>query len=247
MKYEQIEGKNSVLEALKGQRESYELLLSKSLKEDRSLAEIVRLARRNRVPVVNMPRDELDRLAKTENNQGIILRLEPFRYTGFHKLLDNMAQEEQKPLIMLLDGVTDPQNLGGIIRTAEVAGVYAVILPRHRAAPVTPTVAHVASGALEHMTICTVPNLTMVIEELKEAGFWVVGADAEAPQSCYEADFTGQMALVMGAEHRGISRLVKEHCDLLVRIPMYGQISSLNVGAASAVLLFEAMRQRHAI
>jgi 23S rRNA (guanosine2251-2'-O)-methyltransferase len=246
MKYEQIEGKNSVLEALKGRRIAYELLISKSLKDDRSLGEITRLARNNRVPVVNMPRDELDRLAKTENNQGVVLRLEPFRYTGFRKLVENMAQEDYKPLVLLLDGVTDPQNLGGIIRTAEAAGVYAIILPRHRAAPVTPTVAHVASGALEHVTICTVPNLTMVIEELKQAGFWVVGADSEAVQPCYEADFTGSMALVMGAEHRGISRLVKEHCDLLVRIPMYGRISSLNVGAASAVLLFEAMRQRAA-
>ncbi len=193
-----------------------------------------------------MPREELDRLAKTENNQGVILRVEPFRYIGFRKLMENMAQEEEKPLLLLLDGVTDPQNLGGIIRTAEVAGVYAIILPRHRAAPVTPTVAHVASGALEHMNICTVPNLTMVIEELKQAGFWVVGAAAEAEQTCYEADFTGSMALVMGAEHRGISRLVQEHCDLLVRIPTYGKIPSLNVGAASAVLLFEAMRQRKA-
>jgi 23S rRNA (guanosine2251-2'-O)-methyltransferase len=246
MKHEQIEGKNSVLEALRGNRTAYELLISKSLKEDRSLSEIVQLARRARVPVVNMPREELDRLAKTENNQGVILRLEPVRYTGFHKLQEMMAQEEQPPLVLLLDGVTDPQNLGGIIRPAEAAGVYAIILPRHRAAPVTPTVSHVASGALEHMRICTVPNLTMVIGELKEFGFWVVGTDAYAAKTCYEADFTGMMALVMGAEHRGISRLVKEHCDLLVRIPMYGRISSLNVGAASAVLLFEAMRQRAA-
>lgn len=247
MKHEQIEGKNSVLEALRGNRTAYELLVSKSLKEDRSLAEIVKLARRSRVPVVNMPREEIDRLAKTENHQGVVLRLEPFRYTGFRKLQEMMAQEERPPLVLLLDGVTDPQNLGGIIRTAEAAGVYAIILPRHRAAPVTPTVSHVASGALEHMRICTVPNLTMVIGELKESGFWVVGTDAYATQTCYEADFTGMMALVMGAEHRGISRLVKEHCDLLVSIPMHGKISSLNVGAATAVMLFEALRQRSAV
>lgn len=246
MKYEQIEGKNSVLEALKGRRSAYELLVSKSLKEDRSLAEIVKLARRCKVPVTNLPREEIDRLAKTENNQGVILRVEPFRYIGFRKLLDQAALEDEHPLLLLLDGVTDPQNLGGIIRTAEAAGVYAIILPRHRAAPVTPTVSHVASGALEHVRICTVPNLTAVIEELKQAGFWVVGTDGYATQSCYEADLSGRMALVMGAEHRGISRLVKEHCDLLVRIPMRGRISSLNVGAATAVMLFEAVRQRSA-
>lgn len=247
MKYEQIEGKNSVLEALKGRRTAYELLVSRSLREDRALAEIVRLARRAKVPVTNLPRDEIDRLARTENNQGVILRLEPFRYTGFRKLLEQAALEDQHPLLLLLDGVTDPQNLGGIIRTAEAAGAYAIILPRHRSAPVTPTVSHVASGALEHVRICTVPNLTAAVEELKRAGFWVVGADADAAQVCFEADLTGRMALVMGAEHRGISRLVREHCDLLVRIPMHGRISSLNVGAAAAVMLFEAVRQRSAL
>ena len=243
MKYEQVEGKNPTLEALRGRRTPFELLLARSLRNDRILQEIIRLANRKKVPITTLPREELDRLARTDNHQGVILRLEPYRYTGFRRLQERLLDEEEPPLLLLLDGVTDPHNLGSIIRTAAAAGVYAVILPRHRAAPLTPTVARVASGAVEHVTVCTVPNLASVIEELKKMGFWVVGADAAAEQDCYSADLTGRLALVLGAEHSGLSRLVKDGCDLLVRIPMPGRISSLNVGVAAGVLVFEALRQ----
>ncbi len=244
VKYDQVEGKNPVLEALRGRRAPFELLLARSLRDDRALQEIIRLANRRKVSITTLPREELDRLARTDSHQGVILRLEPYRYTGFRRLQERILEEEEPPLLLVLDGVTDPHNLGSVIRTAAAAGVYAVILPRHRAAPLTPTVARVASGAVEHVTVCTVPNLTAVIEELKKMGFWVVGADAAAEQDCYGADLTGRLALVLGAEHSGLSRLVKGSCDLLVRIPMPGRISSLNVGVAAGVLVFEALRQR---
>ncbi len=246
MKYEQLEGKNAVLEALRGKRTPYELLLSRSLKGDRSLQEIIRLANRRKVPITTLPREEVERLARSDNHQGVILRLEPYRYTGFRRLKEGLLEEEEPQMLLLLDGITDPHNLGSIIRTAAAAGVYAVILPRHRSAPLTPTVTHVASGAVEHVTVCTVPNLAAVIEELKQAGFWVVGADVSAEQSCYRADLTGRLALVLGAEHGGLSRLVRESCDLLVSIPMRGKMESLNVGVAAGILVFEAIRQREA-
>ena len=244
MKYEQLEGKNAVAEALRGRRTPYELLLSRSLRDDRTMREIIRQANRRKVPITTLPREEIDRLARTENHQGVILRLEPYRYTGFRRLKERLLEEDEPPMLLLLDGVTDPHNLGSVIRTAGAAGVYAVILPRHRSAPLTPTVAHVASGAVEHVTVCTVPNLAAVIEDLKQSGFWVVGADAAAEQTCYQADLTGRLALVLGAEHSGLSRLVRESCDLLVSIPMRGRIESLNVGVAAGVLVFEALRQR---
>ncbi len=244
MKYEQIEGRNSVLEALKGKRVSYELLISSNLREGKTLEEILKWANRKKVPISTLPKIEMDRLSKSENHQGVILRTEPYRYTSFRRLLERLSLEEKPPLLVILDGVMDPQNLGNVLRTCEAAGVYAVILPRHRSVPITPTVYHTACGALEHVSVCTVPNLAGAIRELKKAGIWIVGADPHSEQNCYEADLTGRLALVMGAEDRGLSRLTRENCDQLVRIPMLGKISSLNVAVATGILLFESLRQR---
>ncbi len=244
MKYEQIEGKNSVLEALKGRRASYELLISSRLREGRTMEEILKWANRKKVPVSTLPPSEMDRLSKSENHQGVILRTEPYRYTPFRILLERLSSEENPPLLVVLDGVMDPQNLGNILRTCEAAGVYAVILPRRRSVPITPTVYHTACGALEHLSICTVPNLVGAIRELKKAGTWIVGSDPNAEQTCYDADLTGRLALVMGAEDRGLARLTRENCDQLVRIPMFGKIPSLNVAVATGILLFESLRQR---
>ncbi len=246
MRYEQVEGKRAVLEALRGERSAYELLLAEGLKPVPVLEEIIATARRRKVPVTRLPRREIDRLALSENHQGVILRVEPYRYATF-KQVYRALEEKDQPLVVLLDGVTDPRNLGSVARTCEAAGVDAVILPRTRSAPVTPAVFHSSSGAVENLPVATVPNLVTVMKELKKLGIWVVGADAREGISCFKADLTGPLALVLGSEGEGLHRLVRETCDILVKIPMSGRVGSLNVSVAAAVIIYEALRQRGAV
>ena len=235
-----------MLEALRGRRAVYELLVAEGMQPARILDEIMAAARARRVSVATLPRREIDRLAVSENHQGVILRVEPYRYATFKSVYQDL-EKKKDPLVVLLDGVTDPRNLGNVARTCEAAAVDAVILPRSRAAPVTPAVFHSSSGAVENLTIATVPNLASVLRELKKLGLWVVGADARAERTCFESDLTGPLALVMGSEGEGLRRLVRETCDALVRVPMFGKISSLNVSAAAAIIIYEALRQRTAL
>ncbi|MDY6796551.1 MAG: 23S rRNA (guanosine(2251)-2'-O)-methyltransferase RlmB [Actinomycetota bacterium] len=247
MRYEQVEGRRAVLEALKGSRPVYELLMAEGMKPARILEDITAAARSKRISLTFMPRREIDRLARSDNHQGVVARVEPYRYANFKGVLRFLEEkEEEDSLVVLLDGVTDPRNLGSIARTCEATGVDALLLPRSRAAPVTPAVFHSSAGAVENLTVATVPNLASVMRELKAVGLWIVGADAAVEKSCYEADLTGPIALVMGSEGGGLHRLVRETCDILVRVPMFGQTASLNVSVAAAVILYEALRQRGA-
>ncbi len=246
MRYEQVEGKRAVLEALRGARSAYELLVAEGLKAGPVLGEIMAVAHRRKLPVTVLPRRELDRLAVSENHQGVILRVEPFRYATFKQVYRDLERKDE-PLVVLLDGVTDPRNLGSVARTCEALGVDAILLPRSRSAPVTPAVFHASSGAVENIAVATVPNLVGVMKELKKLGIWVVGADVHAENSCFQADLTGPLALVMGSEGQGLHRLARETCDALVSIPMFGRVSSLNVSVAAAVILYEIMRQRDSV
>jgi len=243
LRYEQVEGRRAVLEALRGSREVYELLLAEGMQPGRVLDDIKAAARGRRIAVSYLPRREIERLAISETHQGVILRVEPYRYTTFKQVYGNL-EERQDPFVVLLDSVTDPRNLGSVARTCEAAGVDAMLLPRSRAAPVTPAVFHSSSGAVENLSIATVPNLVNVMKELKKLGMWVVGAEVRAEKTCFETDLTGPLALVMGSEGEGLHRLVRENCDLLVNIPMFGKVSSLNVSVAAAVIIYEAIRQR---
>jgi 23S rRNA (guanosine2251-2'-O)-methyltransferase len=243
LRYEQVEGRHAVLEALRGDRGAYELLLAEGMQPARVLDDIRAEARRRRMEVTFLPRREIERLAVSESHQGVILRVEPYRYASF-KQIHLSLQDKEDPLVVILDGVTDPRNLGSIARTCEAAGADALLLPRSRAAPVTPAVFHSSSGAVENLSIATVPNLVSVMKELKKLGMWVVGADMRAEKTCFEADLKGPLALVMGSEGEGLHRLVGETCDHLVRIPMFGKVSSLNVSVAAAVIIYEALRQR---
>lgn len=232
-----------MLEALRGDRAAFELILAEGLRPAEILEEILALARRRKVPVTRLPRREVDRLAVSENHQGVILRLEPYRYATFRQV-QRRLEEKDDPLVVLLDGVTDPRNLGSIARTCEAAGVDALLLPRSRSAPVTPVVFHASAGAVENLTVATVPNLAGAVRELKKMGIWVVGADSRAEESCFRADLTGPLAVVMGSEGEGLHRLVRESCDLLVKIPMFGKAGSLNVSVAAGVLVYEILHQR---
>jgi 23S rRNA (guanosine2251-2'-O)-methyltransferase len=218
-------------------------MVAQGLRPAEVLEEIFSLARRRKVPVTVLPRREVDRLAVSENHQGVILRVEPYRYATF-KQVQRVLEGKDDPLVVLLDGVTDPRNLGSIARTCEAVGVDALLLPRSRSAPVTPAVFHASAGAVENLAVATVPNLVSVMRELKKLGIWVVGADSRAEESCFRADLTGPLAVVMGSEGEGLHRLVRENCDLLVKIPMFGKVGSLNVSVAAGIILYEVLRQR---
>jgi 23S rRNA (guanosine2251-2'-O)-methyltransferase len=243
LRFEQVEGRRAVLETLRGSRSVSELLVAEGMQKSGVLDEILALAKRKRVAVTFLPRKEVDRLAQSENHQGVIIRVEPYRYASF-KQVYRALEGSVDPLVVLLDGVTDPHNLGSVARTCEAVSVDALLLPRSRSAPVTPVVFHTSSGAVENVHIATVPNLVNVMRELKKLGLWVVGADASAETTCFESDLTGPLALVMGSEGQGLHRLVRDSCDILVGVPMFGKVSSLNVSVATAVILYEALRQR---
>jgi len=243
LRYEQVEGRRAVLEALRGDREVYELLLAEGMQPGRVLDDIQAAARGRRLAVSYLPRREIERLAISDTHQGVILRVEPYRYASFKAVYRDLEGKDD-PFVVLLDSVTDPRNLGSVARTCEAAGVDALLLPRSRSAPVTPAVFHSSSGAVENLAIATIPNLVSVMKELKKLGMWVVGADVSAEKTCFEADLTGPLALVMGSEGEGMHRLVRETCDILVHIPMYGKVSSLNVSVAAAIIIYEALRQR---
>jgi 23S rRNA (guanosine2251-2'-O)-methyltransferase len=191
-------------------------------------------------PKVRLERD-LSELAGTRDHQGVVARVEPFRYADAYELAAG-----DRPLLAVLDRITDPRNLGAVCRSAEGAGATGVVVPAHGSAVVTPAVARSSAGAIEHLPIAVVTNLARYLEEVKGPGLWVYGAAGEAEQSMWHADLTGGLALVFGAEGKGLRPLVRRSCDMLVSIPVAGEVESLNVSVAAAVLLYEASRQRAA-
>ncbi len=214
-------------------------------RDDGRIAEVEKLARAAGVSIERRDTRELDQLSGNARHQGVIARLAAAGVQGEGALDDVLDQAGAQPLILLLDGVQDPHNLGACLRTADAAGVHAVVVPRDRAAGLSPTVRKVASGAAETTPLIQVVNLARTLRYIKERGLWIVGAAGEAEQDVYAADLKGPLALVMGSEGEGMRRLTREHCDLLVRIPMRGAVESLNVSVATGVMLFEAVRQRN--
>lgn len=241
MELDRIEGKNAVLEALRAGRPIHKILL---LEGAHHPAEIREKARQLGIPVETVQRERLNRESVTGHHQGVVALVAPRAYVPWEEILELATQRAQDPLLILLDGIEDPQNLGAILRTVETSGAHGVILPKNRAAGLTAAVARASAGAIEYVPVARVTNLARTIEELKERGLWIYGADAQGEKLYWEADFRRPVALVVGSEGRGISRLVKEKCDLLVRIPLQGAVSSLNASVAGALLLYEALRQR---
>lgn len=242
---ELIYGVNPVRESLRGNlRRPLELFLLRGAHSPR-LQEIVREAEGAEVPVRFREKGDLDRLAGTPHHQGAVLRVEPFAYASLDDLLARWRRSGENAFFLLLDGITDPHNLGALLRSAEAAGCHGVIIPKDRACPVTPAADKAAAGALAHIPLCRVTNLSRAIEELKGEGVWVFGlAGEEGGDSLYEADLTGDAALVVGSEGSGLRPNVRRHCDRVVQIPMHGGVSSLNASVAGGVALFEGVRQR---
>lgn len=240
-----IAGIHAVKHALEAGESISELLIEKGKKHPR-INELIHLARKRGVRFTFVPKQALERQAEGVPHQGVVARIggEAVQKKSFGVWLDGLDMDT-KPLLLLLDQVTDPHNLGACIRTAEAAGCAGVIIPKDNAADLdSPIVAKSACGALARMPVLTVTNLARTIEELQQAGFWVCGLAGEAESSLYDVDLKGSMALVMGAEGAGLRRLVREKCDQLLKIPMPGSVESLNVSVATGVSLFEAVRQR---
>jgi 23S rRNA (guanosine2251-2'-O)-methyltransferase len=242
---EQVEGRQAVRELLAaGRRRAREVLLADDLDAAPVLVEIEQLAARWRVPVRRVSRARLASEARTEAPQGVLARAEPLREVDFASLC---RPAQPSPFLVALDGVTDPQNLGALLRTAEGAGVTGVVLPRHRAVHVTPAVAKAAAGAIEHVPLAVVPGLPAALAKAREAGLWTVGLDAGGRQSLFDLEVaTEPLVLVLGAEGPGLGRLTRQRCEVLVRIPLQGALPSLNVAAAGALACFEVARRRSA-
>lgn len=237
-------GRNPVLETLHSPRQVKRILLAEGQREAPALAAILKEAERQHIPIETVPRGRLDQLSHGAVHQGCLAMVEARKYSTIEDILAFAQHKNEAPFLLILDAIQDVNNLGSLLRTAEAVGVHGVILPEHRAAEVTGTVIKTSAGATEHLLIAQETNLTRSIELLKKQNIWVVGLAGEANTVYHEADLTGALALVVGSEGKGISRLVREHCDLLIKLPMRGHINSLNAAVAGSIALYEALRQR---
>ena len=244
---ETLYGRHAVREALlAGRRHFYRLVLSDSLRPSVVIDDIVARADAAGLPIERVPRRELDRLADV-NHQGVVLEVGGYPYASVDVMLSDARQRRAPPLLLLLDLINDPQNLGSLLRTADAVGTHGVIIQERRAAGITPSVARSSSGAVEHLKVARVTNLARTIEELRKSDVWTVGLEDSPDARQYDqADLTGPLALVVGSEGGGLRRLVRERCDFLVSLPMEGQVSSLNAAVAGSIVLYEAWRQRRA-
>lgn len=240
---DQIEGRNAVLELLETGRDINKIFIAKGEKHG-SINKIMAIAKERKVVIVEAERAKLNQMAMSDNHQGVIAIVPPFDYCEVEDIIEEARAKQEKPFILILDGIEDPHNLGSIIRTAETAGVHGIIIPKRRAATVNSTVYKVSAGAVEHMKIARVNNLNETIKYLKDNDVWICGTDMSARNYYYDEKFDGSIAIVIGSEGFGMSRLVKENCDFLVKIPMKGKITSLNASVSAGIVMYEVVKQR---
>jgi 23S rRNA (guanosine2251-2'-O)-methyltransferase len=242
---EVLYGRNAVREALRsGRRKIYKLILAQGTKETGIVADITMLANNSGIPIQRVERKQLDRIGDFKH-QGVAAEAAPYPYAELEEILAEADQRQETPLLLMLDCLQDPQNFGALLRTAETIGVHGVVIPKRRAVGITPAVVNSSAGATEHLLVAQVTNLVRAMETLKVKGLWIVGLEG-VPQAqlYYQSDLTMPLALVVGSEGRGMGRLVRETCDMLIRLPMRGRISSLNVAVAGSIALYEVWRQR---
>ncbi|HCO62986.1 MAG TPA: 23S rRNA (guanosine(2251)-2'-O)-methyltransferase RlmB [Clostridiales bacterium] len=238
-----IEGRNAVIEALRAGTAMDKVYIARG-ETDATLGHIASTARGKGIVVVEADRRKLDGMSRTKSHQGVIAVAAVREYADVADILAAAREKGEPPLVVVCDELSDPHNLGAVIRTAEAAGAHGVIIPKRRSAGLTAIVAKTSAGAVSHLPVARVPNLTALLKELKEEGLWVFGTDAQGATPLYQADLKGPAAIVIGSEGDGMSRLVREECDFLLSIPMRGKVNSLNASAAAAVVLYEAVRQR---
>ena len=238
-----IEGRNAVIEALRAGAAIDKIYIARG-ETDATLGHIASTARNKGIVVTEADRRKLDGMSRTKSHQGVIAVAAVREYAAVEDILSAARERGEPPLIVVCDELSDPHNLGAVIRTAECAGAHGVVIPKRRSAGLTAMVAKTSAGAVSHLPVARVPNLTALLKQLKEEGLWVFGAAADGSTRLYDADLKGPAAIVIGSEGDGMGRLVREQCDFLVSIPMRGRLNSLNASAAAAVVLYEAVRQR---
>lgn len=238
-----IEGRNPVLEALKNNREIDKLMINKDSKEG-SIKKIIAMAKDSGVVIQQVDRHKLDEISQSHNHQGVLALTSEYKYYELDEIMSEAAKKDEDPFFIILDGITDPHNLGSIIRTADAVGAHGVIIPKRRSVHITPIVNKASAGAVEYMPVCKVTNIVNTIKTLKDKGLWIAAADMGG-ESFYKQNLKGPLALVIGSEGEGISRLVKKNCDFTVSMPMSGNISSLNASVAGGIILYEVYRQRN--
>lgn len=236
-----ITGRNAVLEALKSDREIEKLIVAKGA--EGSIRKITGMAKDKKIPIQYREKAALDRIAGRNSHQGVIAQVSEYTYCTLDDILRRAEERGEDPFIMILDGLEDPHNLGAVMRTAECCGAHGIVIPKRRSAGITETVAKASAGAVEYMLCARVSNIGQAIDQLKERGMWVAACDMGG-KAYTEQDLTGGLAVVIGSEGTGISRLVREKCDFVVSIPMKGKITSLNASNAAAILMYEVVRQR---
>ena len=238
-----IAGRNSVGEALKSGRPLNKLLIAKGERQG-SLRELAGIAKDKGILVQEVEPQRLAQLAPGQRHQGVVAMASPVEYAEVEDILAAAEAKGEAPLLVVLDELEDPHNLGAVLRSVDAAGAHGVIIPKRRSCPLSTTVAKTSAGAVEYVPVARVANLAQTLDKLKKAGVWVAGCDMDGTENYFEASLKGPLALVIGGEGRGLGRLVKEHCDFLVRIPMQGHVNSLNASVACSLVLYEAVRQR---
>lgn len=241
---DRVEGRNPVIEALKSEREIDKILVAKGAKEG-SINKIIGMAKNKGIVIQYVERQKLNEMAESNNHQGVIALVAAYEYSELEDILEIPKNKGEDPFLVILDEIMDPHNLGSIMRTADAVGVHGIIIPKRRSVGLTATVAKTSAGAIEYVPVAKVSNISQTIEKFKKEGLWIVGADMSGEKDYFHSDLKGAIALVIGNEGEGISRLVKEKCDFLVKIPMVGKVASLNASVAAATLMYEVFRQKN--
>ena len=240
---DQVEGRNSVLELLESGKDINKIFVTKGERHG-SINKIIAMAKEKKVIIVEKDKRQMEEMAQTQNYQGVIAIVPPFEYCQIDDILEEARNKNEDPFVLILDGIEDPHNLGSIIRTAETAGVHGIIIPKRRAATVNSTVNKTSAGAVEHMKIARVTNISDSIETLKKEGLWICGTDINTDKYYYDQDLTGALGIVIGNEGNGMSDKVRKNCDFLVKIPMKGKVTSLNASVSTGIIVYEAVKQR---
>lgn len=239
-----IFGLNPVLEALRAGQRTISRIYITAGRRDKRLSEVLTLARLNHIEFRVLPGEAFNKRFHGKGLQGVVAEIASTEYVSLEEIVDIPQKEGKLPLFLLLDELEDPRNLGAILRTAEAGGVQGIIIPSHRAVDLGPTVAKTSAGAIEYVPVVKVSNLKRAMEVLREKGIWIYGADLNAPKNLWEEDLNVPLAIVFGSEGRGLRKTIRQSCDALISIPMFGRLNSLNVSVAAGVVIFEILRQR---
>ena len=241
---DQIEGRNAVIELIESGKDINKLYITKGEKTG-SINKIIAMAKEKKIVIVEKDKAQMEKMAQTDNHQGVIAIVPPYEYCEIEDILELAKERKEPPFVLILDGIEDTHNLGAIIRTAETAGVHGIIIPKRRSATVNSTVSKVACGAIEYMKIARANNINDAIKQLKEEGLWICGTAVDAEKYYFNQDLKGSLGIVIGNEGKGMSELVKKNCDFLVKIPVKGKVQSLNASVSTGIIVYEAVKQRN--